>query len=369
MKSLTDLLQVDPSRFAHDDEYRLESLMDLARSDDPSKALLSALGVSAQLGVEPSVLALERLLWMVEFEGVDENQVVEAFEELNDYLVEAETLNGLKRCHASVQRQGFAKLTVYYNVILKLLKDDGNAVQQDLISSIIERCKHIAMLESSGFPMLTSSSIPKLLKLNAQLGHDTNLEFYRQLFEQDGGDFKSLVRVLDIVSKIKTMSPIYFFDDESALVGSPLERPAAACRAISARLALDYLNARFEDVDWEYEEAESVSSDFKELAFLARHLDVAGLMQLLESFTVGERALSVSIELRIGLAATVKERCGMIHSGDKIDELRKRLKDVQAHLRMIDAMYTLRDSSTGSTLELERVQQFDDLFGEDVSKV
>jgi hypothetical protein len=102
MKSLMDLPGIDAGLFVHDEEYRKEALVALARSSDEFGALQKAFTVSVQLGVDPSVLATERIMWMAETDSVDGTLLLHAMEELGEYIIVNDAISKLQANHTVV---------------------------------------------------------------------------------------------------------------------------------------------------------------------------------------------------------------------------------------------------------------------------
>jgi hypothetical protein len=62
----------------------------------------------------------------------------------------------------------------------------------------------------------------------------------------------------------------------------------------------------------------SISADFSEIAKLVLHLRADGLHYIMNSFLVGERAISVPAQLRLGLASKVQHQLSIQSSAEVI---------------------------------------------------
>ncbi|KAJ3184750.1 hypothetical protein HK101_009823 [Irineochytrium annulatum] len=294
--SITSRADVDESRFKAEEPYRRHTLLSLSR--DSLVPLDDIMLISEQFGVRKWELAAEKLKGAVQDEQFHGRDLLSLFEDVRTEF-------------AAGTSMAFEALTALHGLLQTWNQHVGQLVSR---ATILENM--------TGKSWIRSRCI-KLKSLIAMNYHPGGIqavaEYYKKLWSGADQSVLKLQEFKTFIEQICGLRALDMFDDERTFNGNEYIFRNAGARSIFEPLYKNYVEAKLDAADWEYDEEESIVADLTELMSLLPEL-----------------------------------------SGD--DLVLTNLVSIMKHLNFIEQLSALEDPKTHTKLYPERIQQFDETF-------
>ncbi|KAJ1561527.1 hypothetical protein HK405_003632 [Cladochytrium tenue] len=338
LDTLADAFGADPARLASDPAYRDDVLLAAARlcgadldaaDGDGSLSVAAVLAFAASSGVPHAVIVAEYLA----------------------AIARAEDPRSADRLQAEFRH---------------LAAPDDGPEDSDVKDALESRMKAINLLEGPSFRS-SSITLRDILTANYAGMPESVVAAYEQIWNLAPDSTAVQAEFLAALPSLMSLRYLPIFAAEA-------DKPHPAtpeASLVQARLAAAAVKPKLEEVDWELEEPESnlvsIESDFDEIIPVVKFLPTSTILEIVETFVVGEQAGYAPIDIRLRLIKGCLEAVPIHDNGNNLGP-RATCEKALRHCSLIKALSEITDDATGESIPFDRVQQFDWTFGEPLAE-
>ncbi|KAI9206904.1 secretory pathway protein Sec39-domain-containing protein [Polychytrium aggregatum] len=351
---------ISKDRFESDAFYRLESLKQLVRTTNFS-TVETVISVAEHYQINREEIVLAHTFWILSEPSLDVTVVqhhLAVYQEIID-TYPAATLKILQSVHPLLVHSELSTLSTFYQLHLECQERVG--LEDTLLGEQLRL--RIGLLDK----ILGQSSLRGLRLRSFLAANIEGKQAYTVLWADLPQSREALEGFLDILPSCLALRFIESFQDESG-ISDPIRLSEGDLFGVASTVSITYIDNLLKLMDWDYSDLDRLVEVMDETRSLLPRLLAIDVTRIAASFCTGEKAIVVPIQVRQDFAKScISALRARGSEGDS--EALLEIEHISTHLDTVIQLYHIVDPTRDESIPIERIQQFDMLFGAEVPEV
>ncbi|KAJ3237557.1 hypothetical protein HDU81_009253 [Chytriomyces hyalinus] len=298
-----------------------------------------------------SKLAMEHLVWLFMDSAVSVEVLQHGLVRYGGIPADDE-LGRLTEIRSALAKGEPHKLVTYYSFLSHRF-----AKNESLSQALQLRCV-LEMTFSENTALFGNWDLDAVLAVNYKSEAEI-LEFYAGMATKMTLDV--LMAFKEFIPRFLSLRYLDIFPDEAEHANTNVTETMSAEILVQSLFA-PFVKQKLEEADFEYQDDDIMNNEHKDMLAVIDCISIQLFQSIANVFIVGEQAIHAPVALRIELARRMIDQC---LGNETATEQHQHLNDALNHVLLIDALHHLHDDVTGTSIPVDRIQQFDLAFEDD----